>query len=423
MAKADYGFDLSILDIGGGFPGETHSLWNPAVEIDESDDDQHEGHISASSSEDGGDETSNDHFMFFKEIAEQVAPVIDRLFPVEQGVRVIGEPGRYFVAASATLCCSVIGVRTNQTDEVFEPEAIDDHKVSFALASMTREEEKELVSDSSSSMRKSLRKISMGQNDTDEVLGTIVEELADYSRLFARQNLAQQEADVYNDSIDIFKSDFETMADLLGPPDEDQLESKTHTVEGMNYPLVARDDSVEESTALITLAAAGEAAVNGVVMQAVADSAPLQDDFALYINDGVYGAFNNIMFDHATVRPRVLREGNKVVASRDAEGFHRLEDNGELDNLDENQKLYATTVFGPTCDSIDVVARSVLLPKMKVGDWLYFQNMGAYTMAASSSFNGFVPSEKFYTCSVQPEFFEALIAGPDAGQDEKKDDF
>ena len=30
MAKTEYGFDMSILDIGGGFPGETHSLWNPA---------------------------------------------------------------------------------------------------------------------------------------------------------------------------------------------------------------------------------------------------------------------------------------------------------------------------------------------------------------------------------------------------------
>ena len=30
MAKTDYGFNMTILDIGGGFPGETHSLWNPA---------------------------------------------------------------------------------------------------------------------------------------------------------------------------------------------------------------------------------------------------------------------------------------------------------------------------------------------------------------------------------------------------------
>ena len=37
------------------------------------------------------------------------------------------------------------------------------------------------------------------------------------------------------------------------------------------------------------LAAAGEAAVSGIVRQAIADSAqPLQDDFAYYINDFAY---------------------------------------------------------------------------------------------------------------------------------------
>ncbi len=29
MAKRDYGFEMLLLDIGGGFPGDTHSLWNP----------------------------------------------------------------------------------------------------------------------------------------------------------------------------------------------------------------------------------------------------------------------------------------------------------------------------------------------------------------------------------------------------------
>lgn len=33
LAEQEYGFDMKILDIGGGFPGETHSLWNPAKVI------------------------------------------------------------------------------------------------------------------------------------------------------------------------------------------------------------------------------------------------------------------------------------------------------------------------------------------------------------------------------------------------------
>jgi ornithine decarboxylase len=422
MAEREFGFKMTILDIGGGFPGETHSMWNPVMLDPEEEelDDKKEGTPGVVEEEEVKADDNEAHFMFFTEIALQVGPVIDELFPPESGVRIISEPGRYFVAASSTLFCSVISARSNELDEKFEPEAISDKETSMALHEMPREEESQLLMKRARSIRgRSLCK----DEANDEVLEAIVDELAEYSQLFARQNLAQQEADVYNDPVDLFKGGWDTASDLLGPPDDDQIKNRHHTVEGMNYPLVAGDDE-EDQGALITLAAAGEAAVNGVVMQAVADSAPLQDDFAYYINDGVYGAFNNIMFDHASVRPRVLKGMHVRITERSEDGFVTLESSGsDDDSQDGSQNLFASTVFGPTCDSIDVITRSVLLPKLRVGDWLYFQNMGAYTMAASSSFNGFTPSEKFYVCSVQPEHFEGLIAGPDADEDpeEKKD--
>jgi Pyridoxal-dependent decarboxylase, C-terminal sheet domain len=135
------------------------------------------------------------------------------------------------------------------------------------------------------------------------------------------------------------------------------------------------------------------------------------------------------MFDHASVRPRVLRtdKPNKVTAKKHPDDNFDWESGSNSSGYDELGKrdLFASTIFGPTCDSIDVVARSVLLPKLKVGDWLYFGNMGAYTMAAASGFNGFMPSKRFYVCSVLPEYFEALIQGPDAADvnhyEEKKD--
>jgi diaminopimelate decarboxylase len=131
------------------------------------------------------------------------------------------------------------------------------------------------------------------------------------------------------------------------------------------------------------------------------------------------------MFDHATVRPRVLGPSKKIIATEE-DGFMTLENTGASSDDGPGRDLYASTVFGPTCDSIDVIARSVLLPKLKVGDWMYFQNMGAYTMAAASSFNGFVPSDRFYVCSVQPEYFEDLMKGPEIGDsfidEEKKEE-
>jgi ornithine decarboxylase len=46
-------------------------------------------------------------------------------------------------------------------------------------------------------------------------------------------------------------------------------------------------------------------------------------------------------------------------------------------------------VFGPTCDALDTVLTVHQLPELQVDDWLVFPNMGAYTAAAGSSFNGF----------------------------------
>ena len=396
---AEYGMKMQILDIGGGFPGETHSMWNPAdLDVAADVDDSKIGIAVDSDNEDG----NGDHFMFFTEIAEVVAPMIDRLF--DPSIRVIAEPGRYFVAACATLCCSVIATRTNQSDDKFTPEPINDKAASQSLGNLTRLEETAMVRQ---------RGLSMTEAEADKVLNSIHEELIDFTKLYAQQQLSQQEVDVYNDALDLYEEgfkSFETAGNLLGPPDESQLRKRVHTVEGMTYSMANIDEEAEPS-GLITLAAAGEAAINGVVLQAVADAAPLQDDYAYYINDGVYGGFNSIMFDHASVRPRILELAEKIVAKEDDSGFLKLE---AIDNQYEksSRTLYASTVFGPTCDSIDVIARSVLLPKLKVGEFLYFQNMGAYTMAAASAFNGFNPSEKFYVCSVAPDYFDALIKGP-----------
>jgi len=90
-----------------------------------------------------------------------------------------------------------------------------------------------------------------------------------------------------------------------------------------------------------------------------------------YLSDGVYGSFNNIVFDHAHPFPNVLK------------------------NLDQDSKQ-RSCLFGPTCDSIDVICKNIELPELEIGDWLYFTNMGAYTIAAASSFNGFKPPNAHY---------------------------
>jgi len=86
--------------------------------------------------------------------------------------------------------------------------------------------------------------------------------------------------------------------------------------------------------------------------------------FLYYINDGVYQSFNCIFFDHLHPKPLLFTPPKSPEESR-------------------------CTIFGPTCDSMDCIAKDIMLPELEVGDWLYFKNMGAYTVAAASPFNGF----------------------------------
>ncbi|GJN34507.1 hypothetical protein PR202_gb23172 [Eleusine coracana subsp. coracana] len=88
-----------------------------------------------------------------------------------------------------------------------------------------------------------------------------------------------------------------------------------------------------------------------------------------WIDDGVYGSLNCILMDHYVPRPRPLA------------------------GTSPGEKTYTSTVFGPTCDSLDTVVTGYEMPEMNVGDWLVFDDMGAYTTAAGSKFNGFDTSD------------------------------
>lgn len=102
--------------------------------------------------------------------------------------------------------------------------------------------------------------------------------------------------------------------------------------------------------------------------------------FMYYVNDGVYGSFNCLMFDHATVYPRILCR--KGIWCYDFNTTTAI-------NISPEEKEYNCSIWGPTCDSIDCIIKQGSLPELQVGDWICFENMGAYTMCAASVFNGF----------------------------------
>ncbi|MDP2727296.1 MAG: type III PLP-dependent enzyme, partial [Dehalococcoidia bacterium] len=54
------------------------------------------------------------------------------------------------------------------------------------------------------------------------------------------------------------------------------------------------------------------------------------------------------------------------------------------------------TLAGPSCDSVDTICQRVMLPNLKLGDRVYFINVGAYTLSYASDFNGFPPPPVYF---------------------------
>jgi len=84
-----------------------------------------------------------------------------------------------------------------------------------------------------------------------------------------------------------------------------------------------------------------------------------------YINDGVYHTFSGIIFDHCKYRVKAFRHGQKQISA----------------------------VYGPTCDALDTISLAEELPDLKLGDLVYSENIGAYSHASSTYFNGFPPAK------------------------------
>lgn len=85
-----------------------------------------------------------------------------------------------------------------------------------------------------------------------------------------------------------------------------------------------------------------------------------------YLNDGIYGDFSGMVFDHCRYEFKTLRRGQK----------------------------FLSTLAGPTCDSFDTLSTNEEIPELYMGDVVYVKNIGAYSCAsATMGFNGFPPAE------------------------------
>jgi ornithine decarboxylase len=100
--------------------------------------------------------------------------------------------------------------------------------------------------------------------------------------------------------------------------------------------------------------------VSRVIGKALREGKP-----SYYINDGVYHTYSGVIFDHCKYPVRAFKRGPAAISA----------------------------VYGPTCDALDVVSMAENLPDLERDDLVYSENIGAYSHASATYFNGFPPAK------------------------------
>jgi len=80
-----------------------------------------------------------------------------------------------------------------------------------------------------------------------------------------------------------------------------------------------------------------------------------------FLDEGLYGTFSGVIFDHWDFALETFKDGRPIAA----------------------------TFAGPSCDSFDVMFRDKMTPPLAVDDLILVPNCGAYTSASATTFNGF----------------------------------
>ncbi|CAF4057659.1 unnamed protein product [Rotaria magnacalcarata] len=248
----EFGYKFQLLDIGGGFMG--HHSEEPTL----------------------------------PKVAALINNTLNSLFPENEGVRLMSEPGRYFSSSGMTLVCRIIGRRIVTQSRLNQEILSSPHSLS-----------------------------PYSGDDTDSDANSI-----------------EQDED-----------------DAVGGVCDDQ-------------PLPA----------LAPLPAFSWAQQTYVTTPKIMWMSDKKNIY--YINDGIYGTFNAIIFDQKTFITHYLRMSSPT------------EDN-EKDISGKNEKHFKSVIFGPTCDSLDCVAHAIDLPVLNNGDILWFPDVGSYTCSSASNFNGF----------------------------------
>ncbi|MBN2180683.1 MAG: type III PLP-dependent enzyme [Sedimentisphaerales bacterium] len=103
-------------------------------------------------------------------------------------------------------------------------------------------------------------------------------------------------------------------------------------------------------------------ATTAVLVSEIIGKARRNGKIFYHINDGVYHTFSGVVYDHWIPNFHSFKKGKRQICA----------------------------VVGQTCDSFDKISLAEHLPQnLQIGDYLYTENIGAYSTASSTKFNGF----------------------------------
>jgi len=141
------------------------------------------------------------------------------------------------------------------------------------------------------------------------------------------------------------------------------------------------------------------------------DAAALPADATVryHLGDGVYGSFKDAVILGVSFPPRLLTAatdrlggggGSPAAVGSPPRQGGLLQGGAAAAGGGGRGRVLPSTLCGPTNDALDVILRGVPLPLLSVGEWLYFDNMGAYTTSLCTGFDDTDKPSMYYYSSV-----------------------
>lgn len=338
------GIKLSLLDIGGGFPGSELGC--------EDGSDKLVGAVA-----DAGNPYSK--HPSFATIAGVVREALDTYFPEGCGVNIISEPGRFFVKSSHVLAVNVVGKRETVDEETggkrinyYVNDGLYGSFNCVMYDHVTCAPSMVLSEEGSETMALAAARVAIA----DDALARMGE---DGQPIMADSALGMEAAELLRDAMEPVARDEEEV-DV-----EEQVMMKRMTADG--------NVELDASSVLSALSMAMGSSASGAARR---------------MTGGASAAAS------AAVSSATSCAGSASTSARRNFSYAPLA--GAATAPVTGAQLVPTTLWGPTCDSIDKISDAVPMPELKLGDWLVYENMGAYTIAGSCKFNGFPLTTKVY---------------------------